>query len=103
MKNFVTMMMAAVAIVMGVCSCGDDKDEPHEVGNVERDACRHNPSRECRSDVRTHDDTDGLRKCEQRGVDERNGHYRCCRRTLYRCRHAHTCQHSREAVGGHAS
>ena len=28
MKNFVTMMMAAVAIVMGVCSCGDDKDEP---------------------------------------------------------------------------
>lgn len=27
-KNFMTMMIAAVAIVFGVCSCGSDDDEP---------------------------------------------------------------------------
>lgn len=27
-KNFVTMMLAATALVLGVCSCGSDDDEP---------------------------------------------------------------------------
>ena len=44
--------------------------------DVERHTCRHDPGRQRRSDVGTHDDRDGLCQRQQAGVDKRNRHHR---------------------------
>ena len=41
---------------------GDEESGIDEVGDVERETCRHDPRRECRTDVGTHDDGNGLCK-----------------------------------------
>ncbi|MBR6494105.1 MAG: 2-C-methyl-D-erythritol 4-phosphate cytidylyltransferase, partial [Prevotella sp.] len=54
----------------------DEKARIDEVRDVKRRSERHDPRRERRSDVRTHDDADGLRQREQSGIHKRDGHHR---------------------------
>ena len=49
------------------------------IGNVERHTCRHNPGRQRRTDVGTHDNRNGLRQREQSRIHKRDGHHRGCR------------------------
>ena len=47
--------------------------------DVERHAGRHNPSRQRRTDVGTHDDRDSLCQRQQASIHKRYGHHRRCR------------------------
>ena len=84
----------------------DDADEEgriDEVGNVERESERHDPSGQRGSDVCTHDDGYGLGKCEQACVHKRNGHQRGSCTRLHGGGDEHTRQHACETVGGHGA
>ena len=83
----------------------DDAEEEHGIDvvrNVERKSQRHDPGRDGRPDVGTHDDRDGLHQREQARVDKRHGHQRGGRRRLDGCGYEHTGEHTGEAVGGHS-
>ena len=84
----------------------DDADEESRIGqvaHVERHTCRHNPSRQRRTDVGTHNHRDGLCQRQQTGIDKRHRHHRGSRRRLHTGCHQRTCQHTRKAIGGHGS
>ena len=53
-----------------------EKSGEYEVRQVDVVAERHDPCRQRRTDVGTHDDGDGLSEGQQSGVDKRNGHHR---------------------------
>ena len=86
-----------------------DEDNTNEEGrirqttDVERHTCRHNPCRQRRTDVGTHNDRDGLSQRQQSSIHKRDGHHRRSGRGLYRSRHQRTSQHTGKTVGGHSS
>ena len=94
--------VAYVAVLLSIDEeQANEECRPDEVGDVERESRRHNPCRQCRSDVGTHDDRYSLHKREESGVDERDGHHRGCRRRLHRYRGEHSGEHAGYSVCRH--
>ena len=73
----------------------------HSAGDIEGHTCRHNPCREGRTDIGTHNDRDGLRQREQTGIHKRHGHHCGGGGRLHGGCDECTRQHPRETVSGH--
>ena len=59
--------------------CNTNKEcWPYEVGNIKRETSRHNPCRQRRSDVRSHDNRDGLNQRQQSGIHKADRHNSSC-------------------------
>ena len=90
-------------------SLGIDEDDAHEEsrehghGEVHVVAQGHDPRRERRTDVSTHDDGDGLCQREKSGIDEGHSHHRGGRGGLHGAGDKRTCEHTRQAVCCHGS
>ena len=90
-----------VRILLRINECdGQDNRSINHQSQVERAATEyHNPCREGRSDIRTHDDGDRLRQRENTRRDEADRHDRRGRRGLHGCRDKGTGENARETIG----
>ena len=95
--------IAEVGVLLGVDKRYSQYDSGiHNQAEVERSAAEHHdPCREGRTDVGTHDDRDSLRQRENTRRDETDGHDRCSRGRLNRRSNERTGEHARETVGSH--
>ena len=97
--------IAEVGVLLGVDKRYSQYDSGiNDQAEVERSAAEHHdPCRERRTDVGTHDDRDSLRQRENTRRDEADGHDRCSRGRLDRRGDESTGEHAGETVGSHRS
>ena len=92
-------------VLLGVRKNDAEGEEgPHHRAHVELEPeYGHNPGRGSGTDVRTHDNRNGLTQCEQASVNEAYGKDGRSGRRLHRGSHKGTCEKASDAVLGHGS